>query len=58
LYGDSVRIRGILINLLNNSVKYTKEGKVILSLEVKKKEQDITDLDNQIVDLKSYLRHP
>lgn len=28
LYGDKVRIRGILINLLNNAVKYTNEGSV------------------------------
>ena len=28
LYGDKVRIRGILINLLNNAVKYTSEGYV------------------------------
>lgn len=30
LVGDDVRIRQILINLLNNSVKYTQEGKVSL----------------------------
>lgn len=30
LVGDEIRIRQILINLLNNSVKYTHEGKVSL----------------------------
>ena len=33
LYGDKVRLRGVLINILNNAVKYTKEGTV--SFEVK-----------------------
>ncbi|WP_049944990.1 DegV family protein [Butyrivibrio sp. AC2005] len=33
LYGDEVRIKQILINLLNNSVKYTKEGSVGLHIE-------------------------
>jgi DegV family protein with EDD domain len=33
LYGDEVRIKQILINLLNNSVKYTKEGMIGLHIE-------------------------
>ena len=33
LYGDEVRIKQILINLLNNAVKYTKEGSVGLHIE-------------------------
>lgn len=33
LYGDEVRIKQILINLLNNAVKYTKEGFVSLHME-------------------------
>ncbi len=30
LFGDFVRVRGILVNVLNNSVKYTKQGSVSL----------------------------
>lgn len=33
LYGDEVRIKQILINLLNNAVKYTKEGSVGFHIE-------------------------
>ena len=33
LFGDEVRIKQILINLLNNAVKYTQEGSVTLRLE-------------------------
>lgn len=28
LYGDKIRLRGVLINILNNAIKYTKEGSV------------------------------
>ncbi len=33
LYGDEVRIKQVLINLLNNAVKYTKEGSIGLHME-------------------------
>ena len=33
LYGDEVRIKQIIINLLNNAVKYTAEGSVELHIE-------------------------
>ena len=33
LFGDEVRIKQILINVLNNAIKYTKEGSVSLSIE-------------------------
>ncbi len=33
LYGDEVRIKQILVNLLNNAVKYTKEGTVTLHID-------------------------
>ena len=34
LYGDKIRIRGVLINILNNAVKYTKEGHVSFELSI------------------------
>ncbi|RKM61125.1 DegV family EDD domain-containing protein [Butyrivibrio sp. CB08] len=39
LFGDEMRIKQILVNLLNNAVKYTKEGTVTLHIE----EEDIRD---------------
>ena len=33
LFGDEVRIKQILINLMNNAVKYTREGTVTLHIE-------------------------
>ncbi len=41
LYGDEVRIKQILINLLNNAVKYTPEGSVTLSIQCQKKEDNV-----------------
>lgn len=38
LYGDEVRIKQILINVLNNAVKYTSEGSVTLSIQCKNQE--------------------
>ena len=40
LIGDEVRIKQILINVLNNAVKYTKEGSVTLSIQCKKIENN------------------
>lgn len=34
LYGDKVRVRGILINILNNAVKYTKQGSITFDIFV------------------------
>lgn len=50
LYGDKIRIRGVLINLLNNAVKYTRQGNVSLEVRVIKSEGDIATLEFRISD--------
>ena len=44
LFGDSVRIRQIVLNLLSNAVKYTKKGGLELSVESKKITSDEINL--------------
>ena len=44
LYGDEVRIKQIIINLLNNAVKYTAEGSVELHIENEEAEDNTTML--------------
>ncbi len=40
LFGDEVRIKQILINVLNNAIKYTEEGSVSLSIQCRKDGKD------------------
>lgn len=40
LLGDEVRIKQVLINVLNNAVKYTSEGSVSLSIQYRKQEHE------------------
>ncbi len=41
LYGDELRIRQIVTNLLNNAVKYTNEGRVTLSVDLADRPADV-----------------
>ncbi len=50
LIGDSVRIRQILVNVLNNSVKYTLHGVVILCVRGELLSDDKVNLKIQIMD--------
>ncbi|MBQ6774660.1 MAG: response regulator [Synergistaceae bacterium] len=40
LYGDEVRVRQVVTNVLNNAVKYTREGSVTLNVSGSKSYQD------------------
>ena len=50
LLGDEVRIKQILINLLNNAVKYTQEGSVTLSIQCKTVHQGLAQVSYSITD--------
>ena len=43
LFGDEIRIKQVILNLINNAVKYTKQGKVSLQIShVKKCDGNVT----------------
>ena len=50
LYGDEMRIKQCIINLLTNSVKYTKEGSIILRLDMIREENQVADLRISVTD--------
>lgn len=57
MYGDKVRIRGVLINILNNAVKYTKEGTITFETKVLSAEDDTVKLAFIISDTGVGIRH-
>lgn len=50
LYGDEVRIKQILINILNNAVKYTPSGSVTLSIQHKMFGDRIAEISYSVTD--------
>ncbi|MBR5360025.1 MAG: fatty acid-binding protein DegV, partial [Lachnospiraceae bacterium] len=50
LYGDEVRIKQILVNLLNNAVKYTSEGSVELRVECEEADDENVMLNISVSD--------
>ena len=50
LFGDEIRIRQILTNILTNGVKYTNEGSVTLAVDFEKTEKDHIMLNVQVKD--------
>lgn len=50
MYGDKIRIRGVLLNLLNNAIKFTKEGRVDFYIHVLEKVEDTVTLQFVVKD--------
>ena len=50
LYGDSIRIKQVIVNLANNAVKFTKAGKVEVRVSFEKKSADLIDLHIAVED--------
>ncbi len=50
LYGDEIRFKQILSNLLHNAVKYTKEGRVDVSLKYEKQDDNHVILNVSVKD--------
>ena len=50
LYGDEVRVKQVIVNLLNNAVKYTAEGSVELHVESSDIAEDSVELSISVID--------
>lgn len=50
LFGDSIRIKQCILNLLTNAIKYTKEGQISFSIDYKKTSEDTIILTVHVTD--------
>lgn len=56
LYGDNIRIKQIIVNLMNNAVKFTEHGEVHLQVEYEYIQEDIVELRVQVRDTGSGIK--
>ncbi len=50
LFGDKTRVRGILINILSNAVKYTEQGGVTFNVRMPAKDDNFATLEFSVTD--------
>jgi PAS domain S-box-containing protein len=50
LYGDEIRIKQIITNLLTNAVKYTDQGRVVFEISLKEKKKDFVSYEVSVTD--------
>ena len=50
VFGDPTRLTQILVNLLNNAVKFTQHGTVSLTIEIKEMNNNVVDISFKVKD--------
>lgn len=50
LYGDKIHLRSVVVNILNNAVKYTQRGSVSFVLSIVKQTDEYVTLEFKVID--------
>ena len=56
LYGDEIRVKQCILNIVNNAIKYTESGSVNLEIDFEKIEKDSIELGNLYEDDSIFLK--